>query len=223
MTGEKKEGERNIKTVLFDFDGTVYNTVEGITKSIRYALLKHGMEEDLQSLRRFVGPPLADKFMEEYGLSREAAEQMVKEFRERYGPVGIFESEPFPGIGELLKALKEAGFRTGVATSKPQHMAEKLIGHAGLSDCFDAVAGSLPGVDKKREMIARTMELLGAEKETTVLVGDTKYDVAGAAECGIPCIGVTWGYAAEGELEAARPAAIVNSMEELLALLKKGL
>ena len=223
MTGEKKEGERNIKTVLFDFDGTVYNTVEGITKSIRYALLKHGMEEDLQSLRRFVGPPLADKFMEEYGLSREAAEQMVKEFRERYGPVGIFESEPFPGIGELLKALKEAGFRTGVATSKPQHMAEKLIGHAGLSDCFDAVAGSLPGVDKKREMIARAMELLGAEKETTVLVGDTKYDVAGAAECGIPCIGVTWGYAAEGELEAARPAVIVNSMEELLALLKKGL
>ena len=223
MTGEKKRTGRKIKTVLFDFDGTVYNTVEGITKSIRYALLKHGMEEDLQSLRRFVGPPLADKFMEEYGLSREAAEQMVREFRERYGPVGIFESEPFPGIGELLKALKEAGFRTGVATSKPQHMAEQLIAHAGLSDCFDAVAGSLPGIDKKREMIARAMELLGAEKETTVLVGDTKYDVAGAAECGIPCIGVTWGYAAEGELEAAHPAAIVNSMEELLALLKKGL
>lgn len=223
MTGEKKRTGRKIKTVLFDFDGTVYNTVEGITKSIRYALLKHGMEEDLQSLRRFVGPPLADKFMEEYGLSREAAEQMVREFRERYGPVGIFESEPFPGIGELLKALKEAGFSTGVATSKPQHMAEQLIAHAGLSDCFDAVAGSLPGIDKKREMIARAMELLGAEKETTVLVGDTKYDVAGAAECGIPCIGVTWGYAAEGELEAAHPAAIVNSMEELLALLKKGL
>ena len=223
MTGEKKRTGSKIKTVLFDFDGTVYNTVEGITKSIRYALLKHGMEEDLQSLRRFVGPPLADKFMEEYGLSREAAEQMVREFRERYGPVGIFESEPFPGIGELLKALKEAGFRTGVATSKPQHMAEQLIAHAGLSDCFDAVAGSLPGIDKKREMIARAMELLGAEKETTVLVGDTKYDVAGAAECGIPCIGVTWGYAAEGELEAARPAAIVNSMEELLLLLKKGL
>ena len=223
MTGKKEEAGRIIKTVLFDFDGTVYNTVEGITKSIRYALLKHGMEEDLQSLRRFVGPPLADKFMEEYGLSREAAEQMVREFRERYGPVGIFESEPFPGIGELLKALKEAGLRTGVATSKPQHMAEQLIAHAGLSDCFDAVAGSLPGIDKKREMIARAMELLGAEKETTVLVGDTKYDVAGAAECGIPCIGVTWGYAAEGELEAAHPAAIVNSMEELLALLKKGL
>ena len=223
MTGERKRTGRKIKAVLLDFDGTVYNTVEGITKSIRYALLKHGMEEDLQSLRRFVGPPLADKFMEEYGLSREAAEQMVREFRERYGPVGIFESEPFPGIGELLKALKEAGFRTGVATSKPQHMAEQLIAHAGLSDCFDAVAGSLPGIDKKREMIARAMELLGAEKETTVLVGDTKYDVAGAAECGIPCIGVTWGYAAEGELEAAHPAAIVNSMEELLALLKKGL
>ena len=223
MTGKKEEEGRKIKTVLFDFDGTVYNTAEGITKSIRYALLKHGMEEDLQSLRRFVGPPLADKFMEEYGLSREAAEQMVREFRERYGPIGIFESEPFPGVKELLKALKEAGFQTGVATSKPQQMAEQLIGHAGLSACFDAVAGSLPGIDKKREMIARAMELLGAEKETTVLVGDTKYDVAGAAECGIPCIGVTWGYAAEGELEAAHPAAIVNSMEELLALLKKGL
>ena len=219
MTGEKKRTGRKIKTVLFDFDGTVYNTVEGITKSIRYALLKHGMEEDLQSLRRFVGPPLADKFMEEYGLSREAAEQMVREFRERYGPVGIFESEPFPGIGELLKALKEAGFRTGVATSKPQHMAEQLIAHAGLSDCFDAVAGSLPGIDKKREMIARAMELLGAEKETTVLVGDTMYDALGAARCGIDCIGVRWGYAAPGELEHAGACAIAESMQELETLL----
>ena len=93
---------QTITTVLFDFDGTVFDTVEGITKSIQYALRKHGRDAELEDLRCFAGPPLVDKFMEVYGVTKEEAEQLVTDFRERYVPIGVYESTPFPGIRELL-------------------------------------------------------------------------------------------------------------------------
>ena len=206
-----------IKYVLFDFDGTVYDTAEGITKSIRWALNKRGMDAELQELRKFVGPPLAEKFVEIYHFTMEEALEMVRVFREYYSPIGLYESAPFPGIRELLLSLKAAGLVTGVATSKPQNMAEELIERSGLTDCFDIVVGSFigPNNDKKWEILTRAMEALGASKEDTVLVGDTKYDVAGAKICGIPCIGVRWGYASPGELEEVGADIIFDSMKEL--------
>lgn len=208
------------QTVLFDFDGTVFDTVEGITKSIQFALSKHGKETELEELRCFAGPPLVDKFMEVYGVTQEEAEQLVVDFRERYRPIGIYESAPFPGIRELAEKLHGAGKQVGIATSKPQAMAELLLERHGLRSCFDAVAGSDPGLNNnaKREVVLRAMQVCGAEPETTVLVGDTKYDAAGAEQAGIPCIGVRWGYAAEGELEAAG-VPIAESMDDLFAML----
>ena len=155
--------------------------------------------------------------MEVYGFPEKDALEMVRVFRERYSPIGLYESAPFPGIKELLLSLKAAGLVTGVATSKPQNMAEELIGRSGLTDCFDIVVGSFigPNNDKKWEILTRAMEALGASKEDTVLVGDTKYDVAGAKICGIPSIGVRWGYASPGELEEAGADVIFDSMKEL--------
>ena len=100
--------KKTITTVLFDFDGTVFDTVEGITKSIQYALRKHGRDAELEELRCFAGPPLVDKFMEVYEVSKEEAEQLVTDFRERYVPIGVYESSPFPGIRELLEAVRAA-------------------------------------------------------------------------------------------------------------------
>lgn len=209
------------KTVLFDFDGTVFDTVEGITRSIQYALRKHGREEPLDRLRCFAGPPLVDKFMEVFGVSQAEAEQLVLDFRERYVPVGVYESAPFPGIGELLQSLRQAGLTLGIATSKPQNMAELLLEQSGLKAAFDVVTGSSPSLnnEKKWQIVERALALCGADKSDAVLVGDTKYDVLGAAQAGIPCIGVRWGYAAPGELEAAGAARIVETMDELLRLL----
>ena len=209
------------KTVLFDFDGTVFDTVEGITKSARYALAKHGIAAELDDLRCFAGPPLVDKFMEVYGVSEEEAGQLVTDFRERYAPVGVYESKPFPGVRELTDRLKAAGFTVGIATSKPQQHAELLLGRAGLADCFDVVEGSTPGLNNQRkyQVVRRAMEKAGAEKETTVLVGDTKYDVEGATIVGIPCIGVAWGYAAPGELEEAGAVRIASDMDDLAKML----
>ena len=206
-----------MKTVLFDFDGTVFDTVEGITKSVRYALQKHGMDAELNDLRCFAGPPLVDMFMSFSCVDQEEAEQMVRDFRERYVPVGVYESEPFPGIRELLIRLRRAGMMLGIATSKPQPMAELLLERSGLRECFDVVEGSGGGVnnDAKWQILTRAVERAGAGPEECILVGDTKYDVEGAERCGIPCIGVSWGYAAPGELEKAGADRIVNNCEEL--------
>lgn len=209
------------KTVLFDFDGTVFDTVEGITKSIQYAIRKHGMDAELEELRCFAGPPLVDKFMEVYGVTEDEARQLVMDFRERYVPIGVYESSPFPGIRELLKTLRAAGKKVALATSKPQALAELLLERADLKTCFDAIVGSSGGVnnDAKWQIAQRAMQECNSEPAESVLVGDTKYDVEGAARCGIPCIGVRWGYAAEGELEAAGAAAIVETIKELEELL----
>lgn len=206
-----------LKTVLFDFDGTVFDTVEGITKSIQYALRKHGREEPLERLRCFAGPPIVEKFMEVFGLSEPEAEQHVIDFRERYVPIGLYESAPFPGIKDLLIGLRAVGLTLGIATSKPQYAAEILLRNAELDACFDVVVGSGSGLnnEQKWEIVTRAMGLCGSGPENTVLVGDTKYDAIGAARCGISCVGVAWGYAEPGELEAAGACRVVETMEEL--------
>ncbi len=215
--------ERN--TVLFDFDGTLFDTVEGITKSIQYALRKHGREEPLDRLRCFAGPPLVDKFMEVYGVSRQEAEQLVLDFRERYVPIGVYESRPFPGIRGLLERLRAAGLKLGVATSKPQNMAELLLERAEMKDCFDGIVGSRPELnnEKKWQIVEKAMALCGSGPEESLLVGDTKYDALGAARCGIPCVGVAWGYAEPGELEAAGAIRVCGDMAELERVLTRGL
>ena len=207
--------------ILFDFDGTLHDTVEGITKCVRYAINKRGMDAELSELRCFAGPPLVDMFMEKFGFDREEAEKATRDFRERYVPIGLYESRSFPGVRELLIALREKGKRLAVASSKPQSLIEELLRREGLETLFDAICGAGDNGEgnAKWEVIARAMKSLGAIREETVLVGDTRYDVEGAHRCGIPCIGVAYGYAAPGELEEAGAEAIAADLEELLKLL----
>ena len=192
--------------ILFDFDGTLYDTVEGIAKSAQYALRKLGVSAELDELRCFAGPPLVDKFMEAYGLSHEKAWEARGLFQERYIPIGVYESRPFPGMKEFLAALKEKGLTLAVATSKPLDLAEHLLARAGMREYFSVVRGSS----------------LGAEKEDCVLIGDTKYDVAGAHAAGVKCICVRYGYAAPGELEEAGADAIAEDLCELQKMLTCG-
>ena len=211
------------KNILFDFDGTVFDTVEGITKSAQYALKKQGIEAGLDELRCFAGPPLVDKFMEVYGFDRETAEQATRDFKERYVPIGVHECWVFPGIKSLLEALREKGFQVGLATSKPQVLAEQLLAQEDMTELFMAICGSSSDGNNsaKWQVLKRAMEELGAKPEDTVLVGDTKYDVEGARLCGVPCIGVAYGYAAPGELEQAGAVTIARDMDELLEILSR--
>ena len=209
--------------ILFDFDGTVFDTVEGITKCVQYAMRKRGVETELEELRCFAGPPLGDMFMEKFGLDRAEAEQAVQDFRERYIPIGMYESRPFPEIRGLAESLRAAGKKLGIATSKLECLARQLLEQEQLLDLFDAVCGSgeRGNNDAKWQVVARAMEALGASPSETVLIGDTKYDVAGAHRAGLPCIGVRWGYAAPGELEAAGADAVAEDCDALEALLLK--
>lgn len=209
------------KYILFDFDGTVFDTEEGITKSARYAINQFGLDAELDFLRCFAGPPLVDKFMEVFGFSREQAEQATAYFKERYHIVGLYECRIFPGVKEFLCRLKAAGFMLGIATSKPQNLAEKLLEDEEMTELFSAICGSGAdgNNDSKESVLRRAMTLLGADNEHSVLIGDTKYDVFGAKAVGIDCIGVRFGYAAEGELEEAGATYIAEDCTELEKLL----
>lgn len=209
--------------ILFDFDGTLFDTVEGITKSVQYALRKHGLDAELHELRCFAGPPLVAMFMEKFGFDRETAEQATREYREYYLPFGVYESRVFPGVREMIMNLRTAGKKVGVATSKPQHLAEQLLRGEHMLPLFDVIVGSGDQGENnaKSAVIRRAMGVLGASADETVLIGDTRYDVAGAHEVGIPCICVEYGYAAPGELEAAGADEIVPdcaALEQMLLL-----
>ncbi len=208
-----------LRCILFDFDGTVFDTVEGITKSVRYAANRLGIDAEPESLRCFAGPPLTDMFMEYFGFDRDTALRAVVFFRERYRPVGLYECRVFPGIPELLAELRAAGYLLGVATSKPQPLAEELLEREGMRGLFDVLVGSREDGDNdsKAEVLRCAMARLGVAAGETVLVGDTKYDVLGAQACGVKCVGVGYGYAAPGELEAAGADVLVPDLPALRA------
>ena len=218
--------KENYDLILFDLDGTLTDSGEGITKSVQYALSKLGIEEpDLENLRRFIGPPLIDSFENYYGFSREKAILARQIFNERYQPIGWKENIPYDGIEEVLKALQEEGKMLGIATSKPADTAERVLTYFGLREYFPVFCASpLNGIGgEKAGRIRAAIEdakALGCEAKNVIMVGDTKFDVLGAHECSIPCVGVTWGFAVEGEFEACDTEFVVDTMDELLNVLK---
>ena len=209
------------KTVLLDFDGTVFDTAEGITKCVQYALEKFGISAELRELYCFCGPPLVDMFMERYSTSREDALKAVEYYRERYSTEGWRECGVYPGIRELTKDLRASGRKVAVATSKPTAYAMKIMALEGMENDFDLVMGcEFDGTrSQKWEVVAAAMEELHADKKTTVMVGDRKYDVIGAHKCHIPCIGVGYGYAEPGEFAAAGAEYEAATVAELRGLL----
>ena len=210
------------KTILLDFDCTVFDTAEGITKCVQYALSKVGIESELRELYCFCGPPLVDMFMEKYGMSRERALECVEYYRERYSDAGWQECTVYPGVRELVAHLRAQGRKVAVATSKPTHYAMKIMARQGMENDFDLVMGcEFDGTrGAKWEVIEAAMTELCAQKDTTLMVGDRKYDVEGAHRCGIACAGVSYGYAEQGEFEKAGAEFVVADAAELCKLIE---
>ncbi len=209
------------RIVLFDLDGTLTDSGEGITKCVKLALDHFGIPVDsLDSLRYFVGPPLRDSFLKA-GVPEAKIEEAIAIYRSRYTNVGLFENIPYPGIRELLEKLTAQGFRLFVATSKPEEMAVRVLEKFDLYRYFEKVCGAT--LDKTRDsksaVIAYLLESAG-NAQNAIMVGDTAFDVVGAAEHGIPTIGVSWGYGNVDEMKASGAIAIANTAEELLFLLR---
>lgn len=208
------------RAILFDLDGTLTASAEGITKSVQYALHKLGIDEpDLHKLEAFVGPPLLDQFMEAYGLDEAAAWQAVGYYRERYTQQGIYENRPYEGIQELLRGLKERGYILAVASSKPIVYVRQILEHFELASFFTVVEGSQMDGSRttKGEVIQEALRGLKMEgqREQVVMVGDRKHDVQGARDAGIDCVAVAYGYGSTQELEQAGPVMIAPTIEGL--------
>ena len=212
-----------IKNVLFDLDGTLTDPAEGITNALMHAQRRMGMAvSPREKLFVFIGPPLIETFMSEWGLSREESEQALVYYREHFGTKGLFENVPYPGIGDTLASLKASGLRLFVATSKPEPLSLRILEHFDLLKYFEAVAGSTMDEQrtKKGEVIAYALETYGLDKAETVMVGDRRHDVIGARENGLLCIGVLYGYGSRRELIDAGAWALAEDLGELSALLK---
>lgn len=209
--------------ILFDLDGTLTDSREGITKSVQYALDQIGIHEpDLTSLEHFIGPPLYDEFIRCYGFSPEVAKNAVAAYRERYNEVGWKENLLFDGIPAVLKALGDAGRKLGVASSKPKVFVERILNLFDIAQYFDVVSGAtLDGkVSTKAQVLDCALNGLGVtDKAQAVLVGDRMHDVEGAKAHGIDCVGVTFGFGGRQELAEAGAAHIVDTMDELQAVL----
>jgi phosphoglycolate phosphatase len=210
---------RRFDTILFDLDGTLTDNGEGITNSVAYALHKFGITPPpREELNKFIGPPLRDCFVNWY-LGEERGDLAVEYYREYYRPHGIFENEVYDGIPETLAALKAAGCTLAIATSKPEVFAKKIADHFDLAKYFTVIAGStLDGsLIKKGDVIEYCLRKLGnPDRSRTVMVGDREHDIFGAAQAGLPGIGVTYGYGSREELTAAHALAVIDSPQELL-------
>ena len=207
--------------LLFDLDGTLTDSKEGILNSLRYAFARMGRPVPPEgTLLRFIGPPLQDSFQRFCGFSPEEAREGLERFRERYNPIGKFENAPAPGMAELLARLKARGYVLALASSKPEAVCVPICERFGFAPSLAVIAGSPPEADwEKADVIREAMRRLGltaAQAPEILMVGDRKFDVLGARACGIDCVGVEFfGYADPGELEAAGALAVVRSAAEL--------
>ena len=210
------------KTILFDLDGTLTDSGEGIINCASLALEHLGIPvPDREAMRVFVGPPL-DKTFREFGVPADRTDEAIRVYRSRYIPIGKFENSPYPGIRELLQALHERGHRLFVATSKPEGMSVEILEHFELAGFFTDICGATMDGSRstKEDVIAYLLGRNKGEGEI-LMVGDTVYDIIGAKAHGIPAVGVDWGYGKTKDMIDAGAAAIAYTTQELLEILDK--
>lgn len=192
-------------SVIFDLDGTLSDSSEGIMKGVRYAMERYGVTDIPEAtLRRFIGPPLYDTFSQIFGLSPAQADYAVALYREYYLPQGMYENRLYPGIMELLERLRAAGRALYICTSKPKAVADRVLDYLGVAKAFDGVIGA--SMDRSLNDKISLLRLLLRERQPAgpaVIIGDTRFDLEAADACGIDGIAVQWGFGLEEELVGA--------------------
>lgn len=208
-----------MKCIIFDLDGTLTCSGEGIMKSavITFEHFKLTVP-DKDELLTFVGPPLRDSFLN-HGIPREHIEEAVKVYRSRYNTVGKFENYVYDGIETLLEKLKKDGHRLFVATAKPEGVSIEILEHFGLLHYFEKVCGASPERIEKADIIKH---LLNSTPDMTdpVMVGDTMTDINGANENSIPTVAVLWGYGDKAEISNFAYA-VAETTDGLYEILKQ--
>ena len=209
-------------SAIFDLDGTIMDSEEGIVRSVEYALDKMGVTEyDRQTNLRFIGPPLVDSFMEYYSMSEEDALRAVDFYRERYSVTGIYEARMYDGVRELLTRLKEQGVKLYIGSSKPEKYVRMILEKQGILDLFDYVAGATfdESRNNKEQVLTYLFEQMEIDKKSAVMIGDRYHDIDGAHYVKIPCIAVLYGFGNEAEFKKHGSEYIAADTNEILKII----
>ena len=210
------------KEILFDLDGTISDSADGIIHCSAQTLEYFGITPPpWEVMRSFIGPPAPVNFRR-MGIPEEQIDEAVRIYRGFYRSTGIFENYMYPGIAELFQKLKQSGKELYVATSKPEHLTIPILERFGIAGYFTHICGAASDTERntKEAVIEYLIQISGGLTDA-VMVGDTVFDVKGAAHFGIPTVGVSWGYGDTETLKHAGAVAIVNNTEELYTFLTK--
>lgn len=211
---------KSYKHILFDLDGTLTDSAEGITKCIAYALESKGIHTaDLNSLKPLIGPPLKDSFIHTFGFEESEAIACVEKYRERFSTIGLYENILFDRIPELLALLKTKGYNIYLATSKPEIFAHKILQHFAINTYFDFAGGSALDDSRptKTSVIQYVMERAKLTRpQDCLMIGDRKHDLIGARETGMDAVGVLYGYGSQAELEQEDPTYLLATVTDLM-------
>ncbi len=205
------------KYVLFDLDGTLTDSARGIKNCIKYSCERMNLTIPSEEvLDTFLGPPLAEKYAEVFNLSKIDAQRAVDIYRERFAPIGLFENDVYEGVFEMLENLKKAGCILGVATSKPEIYARKILDHFDLTKYFDVLVGSdlVGGKHDKTDVLKEALFKMNPT-EKAVMVGDRCFDIESARLLSVISLAVTYGYGTDEEIEAAKPDFVANTPFEV--------
>ena len=210
-----------MRAVIFDLDGTLTQSDEGIFNCVRYAAEKLGFTPpDAQAKSSFVGPPLDWSFRNLLGMDSETAQRAIEAYRERYWRVGLFENRVYPGIRNLLRMLKRRGDWVAIATGKPEDPSRRIAAHFGLARYIDRIVGPDPDTGAEKDALIRAA--LPDRYDEAVMVGDRRFDIEGARALGIPSVGVGYGYGSEDELRQAGCDRYAGSVAALIEILCPG-
>lgn len=205
------------KIFVFDLDGTLFNTSEGIVKCVEHTISELQLNDvDMPSKLSFIGPPVFDSFKRVFGMNEALATEATLIYRQRYWEQGLFEADIYPGILEVLKYLKNKGVKITVATLKPENFAVRIMEHFGISCYFDAIVGvDLEGSLKKADTIRIGLKRIGVESfDGVLMIGDSEHDQMGANEVGVDFCAVTYGFGFESGTDV--PHYVISNPLELI-------
>ena len=215
------------KTGLFDLDGTLLNTIDDLADSANRVCAAHGWPQyDTAQYRYFVGngiPKLVERFSPEAARTPEQLAATLEEFTARYDAHKEDKTAPYPGIAALLDALRAEGVCCAVFSNKADALCGKIIAHYFGEGRFAAVRGSRPGVPTKPDPagLYALMEAIGAEKSSTLFVGDSDVDILTGHNAGLPAMGALWGFRGRAELTAAGADALAAVPGDILAYVRE--
>lgn len=220
---KEKSMNKEYSLLIFDLDGTLTNSEEGIINSVSFALdqLKiTGYSRD--DLLKFIGPPLLDSFCQFMTLDKTQGEKAIALYRQYFTTKGIYQNSLYPGMKNLLANLKTQGYRLCVGTSKPTPFAKRILDHFDISHYFEYIMGSNLDNTKtdKAEIISSIMEHFPEITHSKMLmIGDRCFDIQGARDVGIDSMAVLYGFGDEAEFDTYPPTLKARTVKELGAIL----